>query len=132
MQDPPKAEQAQTNGGDTADSTPAACSVWDAFDKMQLCYTLIPQVKHYYRYGNFRDCTADREEFNFCLKMKMKSRPVAEKLIRERRDLKYQQKITERSSLDIWELRSSPPENFPPAPSTSSTSSTSSTPSSST
>ncbi|TPX70830.1 hypothetical protein SpCBS45565_g01485 [Spizellomyces sp. 'palustris'] len=91
------------------------CSVWAAFDKMQLCYTVLPQVKHYYRYGSWRDCSEAREEFNFCLRMKGKNRKEAERLIREREEAKYDKKINERPSRAVWELRTEPPPNFPPA-----------------
>ncbi|KAJ3158808.1 hypothetical protein HDU86_002491 [Geranomyces michiganensis] len=91
------------------------CSLWTAFDKMQLCYTAIPQIKHYYRYGTFRDCSAAREEFNFCLKTKGKGRAAAEKMIREREETRYETKVNERPSKGIWELRTEPPPNFPPA-----------------
>ncbi|KAJ3020452.1 hypothetical protein HKX48_000791 [Thoreauomyces humboldtii] len=91
------------------------CSVWAAFDQMQLCYTVIPQVKHYYRYGTFRDCSEARADFNFCLKMKTKNRLDAEREMQEREDAKYDKKINERPSRDIWELRTEPPHNFPPA-----------------
>ncbi|KAI8909018.1 hypothetical protein EDD86DRAFT_148120 [Gorgonomyces haynaldii] len=42
------------------------CSLWEAFDKLQLCYTIAPQMKHYYRFGAFKDCQELRDEFNFC------------------------------------------------------------------
>ena len=34
-----------------------------AFDKLQLCYTVFPQLKHYYRYGELRDCSKERKIF---------------------------------------------------------------------
>lgn len=42
-------------------------SVVEAFDKMQLCYTVFPQLKHYYRFGELRDCSKERKYFNDCL-----------------------------------------------------------------
>ena len=46
------------------------CSLWDAFDQMQLCYTLIPQIKNYYRFGEWKDCSRFKEKFMFCLSTK--------------------------------------------------------------
>ena len=46
------------------------CSVWEAFDQMQLCYTMVPQIKNYYRYGEWKDCSKFREKFYFCLSTK--------------------------------------------------------------
>ncbi|KAJ3133500.1 hypothetical protein HDU90_005820 [Geranomyces variabilis] len=81
---------------------------------MQLCYTAIPQVKHYYRYGTFRDCSAAREEFNLVLKQRAKAAPL-QRMIREREETRYDIKVHERPSKSVWELRTKPPPNFPPA-----------------
>ncbi|KAI8591910.1 hypothetical protein BDZ88DRAFT_449912 [Geranomyces variabilis] len=104
-----------SSSSSSSNNTRPTCSLWTAFDKMQLCYTAIPQVKHYYRYGTFRDCSAAREEFNFCLKTKGKGRAVAERMIREREETRYDIKVHERPSKSVWELRTEPPPNFPPA-----------------
>lgn len=49
------------------------CSLWKAFDDMQLCYTIAPQVKHYYRFGTLKDCKDLTDEFKFCWQTKRKS-----------------------------------------------------------
>ncbi|KAJ3296679.1 hypothetical protein HK104_001358 [Borealophlyctis nickersoniae] len=90
------------------------CSVWSAFDEMQLCFTVVPQVKHYYRYGTFRNCSEALENFKFCASMKGKPRAEAQRLIKEREEAKYDKKIHDRSSKAVWTLRSQPPPNFPP------------------
>ncbi|KAJ3182291.1 hypothetical protein HDU85_003334 [Gaertneriomyces sp. JEL0708] len=99
-------ENSPLGSSEQSDDEPKSysCSVWAAFDKMQLCYTVIPQVKHYYRYGTFRDCSEAREDFQFCLKMKRKSKGEAERLIREREESKYEKKVTERPSRSVWEV----------------------------
>ncbi|KAI8921966.1 hypothetical protein DFJ77DRAFT_444801 [Powellomyces hirtus] len=114
MSIPQRQRQAPINAGDD-EKKEYTCSVWSAFDKMQLCYTVIPQVKNYYRYGTFRDCSEARADFNFCLKMKGKNRVEAERMIKEREETRYDKKVNERPSRDIWELRTEPPRDFPPA-----------------
>ena len=55
------------------------CSFKQTFDRMQLCYcwfmrlyqdltfvVAIEQIKHYYRYGELRDCHRERDDFMFC------------------------------------------------------------------
>jgi hypothetical protein len=90
------------------------CSLMEAFDKMQLCYTLIPQVKNYYRYGEFKDCSTLRRDFNFCLSTKTKNKQEASEMIKQRNMKKNIDKFHFRSSAEVWELRQEPPPNFPP------------------
>ncbi|KAJ3326528.1 hypothetical protein HDU76_012837 [Blyttiomyces sp. JEL0837] len=89
-------------------------TVWAAFDKLQLCYTVIPQVKHYYRYGTLRDCTEARKDFTFAMSIKSKNRTEALRLVKEREEMKYHKKVAERPSIGVWELRTEPPPDFPP------------------
>ena len=49
------------------------CSLWEAFDKLQLCTTISPQMKNYYRYGELRDCRLEREDFSFCWNVRYKN-----------------------------------------------------------
>ncbi|KAI9088325.1 hypothetical protein DFS34DRAFT_609959 [Phlyctochytrium arcticum] len=90
------------------------CSMWTAFDKVQLCYTAIPQAKYYYRYGKLRDCSQIRSDFAFCFAMKTKSKAEANRLIAHREEELYDRKVEDRPSKAVWELRSQPPPNFPP------------------
>ena len=46
------------------------CSLLEAFDEMQLCYTMIPQIKNYYRYGEWKDCSRFKDKFYVCLSTK--------------------------------------------------------------
>ncbi|KAI8611972.1 hypothetical protein BC830DRAFT_1068192 [Chytriomyces sp. MP71] len=93
---------------------PELPSVWAAIDTLQLCYTAIPQAKHYYRYGTFRDCAPARKELAFALSLKAKSIEEATQLVKEREENKFKAKLTQRTSDGIWKLRTEPPPNFPP------------------
>ncbi|KAJ3281720.1 hypothetical protein HDU79_010534 [Rhizoclosmatium sp. JEL0117] len=77
-------------------------SVWRALDTLQLCYTVIPQMKHYYRYGTFRDCAQARRDLTFAMSLKSKSEEEAMAIVRERDETHYRTKITERSSIGVW------------------------------
>ncbi|KAJ3130906.1 hypothetical protein HK100_007209 [Physocladia obscura] len=89
-------------------------SLWTALDNVQLCYTVIPQMKHYYRYGTFRNCADARRELSFAFSLKGKSEEEQIEITRQREDAKFEKKITERSSSAVWTLRTEPPPNFPP------------------
>ncbi|KAI9347212.1 hypothetical protein BDR26DRAFT_834318, partial [Obelidium mucronatum] len=93
---------------------PELPSVWAAFDTFQLCYTVIPQMKSYYRYGTFRDCTQARKDLLFAMSLKAKDKQEALMIVRDREQSKYNAKITTRSSTNVWTLRTEPPPNFPP------------------
>ncbi|RKO83508.1 hypothetical protein BDK51DRAFT_18619, partial [Blyttiomyces helicus] len=81
-----------------------SCSVVQAFDDLQLCFTIGPQVKHLYRYGSFRNCGFLYDEFVFCSLMKSKSESEAQRLLRERREAQYENKIVERPSREVWKV----------------------------
>ncbi|KAI9027885.1 hypothetical protein DFJ74DRAFT_660776 [Hyaloraphidium curvatum] len=81
------------------------CSAWEAFDRMQLCYAILPQVRHFYRYGSRKDCSAAREEFSFCMSLKPLSQAEAEKRMAEREAMKQRKMTTERPSKSIWKIR---------------------------
>ncbi|KAI8835805.1 hypothetical protein BJ741DRAFT_549455 [Chytriomyces cf. hyalinus JEL632] len=89
-------------------------SVWAAMDTLQLCYTPIPQIKHYYRYGTLRDCSSARRELFFAMSLKSKSEEEAIQIARERQEERFRDKITKRTSDGVWTLRTEPPPNFPP------------------
>jgi Protein of unknown function (DUF3128) len=83
------------------------CSLLKAFDNLQLCFTVFPQAKHYYRYGEFKDCRIAREEFSFCLSTKTLSKQDALAKIAERNAEKSKKNKENRPSVEagIWELR---------------------------
>ncbi|KAI8823280.1 hypothetical protein BJ741DRAFT_541639 [Chytriomyces cf. hyalinus JEL632] len=51
----------------TPSEQPQIPSVWAAMDTLQLCYTPIPQIKHYYRYGTLRGCSSAHCELFFAM-----------------------------------------------------------------
>ncbi|TPX44934.1 hypothetical protein SeMB42_g04161 [Synchytrium endobioticum] len=90
------------------------CSAWAAMDALQLCFTPLPQLRHYYRYGAWKSCSAYRKEFVFCLQMKGKSHEDAQDLIKEYHEDKLKKKFQQRSSVGVWQIRDKPPADFPP------------------
>ncbi|KAL2915429.1 hypothetical protein HK105_205045 [Polyrhizophydium stewartii] len=93
---------------------PLTCSMWAAADNLQLCYTALPQLKNYYRYGKWKDCTPLREELFFCWSLRSMPAAAAQAAMRARAEAKDHAKFKQRPSLDVWELRTEPPPNFPP------------------
>ncbi|KAI8897636.1 hypothetical protein BC833DRAFT_526834 [Globomyces pollinis-pini] len=91
-----------------------SCSVMTAFDKLQLCYTISPQMTYYYRYGKIKDCSRLQSELTFCVSTKAMSRKDAHDAIVKRELENDLAKTTQRPSLDVWDLREKPLENFPP------------------
>ena len=66
---------------------------------------LIPQTRHYYRYGTFKDCSWTREEFMFCYNVrKKKDQQEARWLYKEYLDNKEYKKRYERESSDVWKV----------------------------
>ncbi|KAJ3361781.1 hypothetical protein GGF32_006956 [Allomyces javanicus] len=90
------------------------CSISDALSAVYTCYSFKYQALSYYRYGTKSDCTAKWEQFKFCLSVKPKPAEEAREMIRERRAVLEAEAKKKPSSLDVWELRDKPPENFPP------------------
>ncbi|RIA96249.1 hypothetical protein C1645_815700 [Glomus cerebriforme] len=90
------------------------CSLVQSFDQYVLCYTVGGQAVNYYRYGERKDCKSKWENFKFCLQLKSKPTDIRKELIIERESLKKEQRNREKSSLDVWEIRDKPPQNFPP------------------
>lgn len=99
----------------TADNIPVYdCSMWKAFDEVQLCYMAAAQARHYYRHGSFRDCSVAREKFMFCAGLAMKPKDVQEKMLDDKAREHYFNKIINRPSATVWKLRTEPPRDFPP------------------
>ncbi|KAJ3203520.1 hypothetical protein HDU82_006528 [Entophlyctis luteolus] len=92
-------------------------SLWTALDNLQLCYTVIPQIKHFYRYGTLRNCAGAREEVSFAFSLKGKTEEEKRRMVLERSESKFDNKIKQRSSSTVWTLRTEPPADFPPKPS---------------
>lgn len=80
------------------------CSVWDAFDQMQLCYTFLAQMKSYYRYGTTKDCTPHRKHLARCWSLRFKSKEEVRDIMMEYHREKQLRKTINRPSADIWEV----------------------------
>jgi hypothetical protein len=66
----------------------------------------IPQIRHYYRYGNLRDCVQEREEFAFCFSVAGLPADERKRRVQERLTLKEERKRRDRSTADrIWKVR---------------------------
>jgi hypothetical protein len=70
-----------------------------------------PQLKNYYIYGSFKDCQTLVEDFNFCFKTKSMTAEDAHvqfsltlREIIARESLRYNKKLRERPSLQVWEV----------------------------
>lgn len=84
-----------------------SCSVWEAFDEMQLCYTLSPQLKNYYRFGSFKDCSHLKQKFNACLNSKRMSNEDSQRVLQEvydREQERMQIHGKDRPTKDIWKV----------------------------
>ncbi|KAH6581758.1 hypothetical protein BASA60_002251 [Batrachochytrium salamandrivorans] len=92
-----------------------SCSIWSAFDKAQVCYTVLPQLKNYYRYGQWKDCSAAVKEMTFCMSLQTMSRKEKQLALKAHAQERHDVKFNQRPSKDIWEIRTEPPPNFPPA-----------------
>ncbi|KAI8918698.1 hypothetical protein BC831DRAFT_482892 [Entophlyctis helioformis] len=90
--------------GQPLEQEPLTCSAWDAFDKAQLCFTVGPQFKHFYRFGTWKDCSPLVSDFTFCWSLRNKSEADAQQLLRERAEKKLLGKTVQRPSIDIWEV----------------------------
>ncbi|KAJ9074747.1 hypothetical protein DSO57_1003401 [Entomophthora muscae] len=86
-----------------------------SLDEMMACKSFGAQVLNYYRYGERRECGLYWDKFKFCLSMStLKPEDKKKRIIKYEKELKKRQE-NQKSSLDIWELRTSPPVNFPPS-----------------
>ncbi|KAF9920780.1 hypothetical protein FBU30_009290 [Linnemannia zychae] len=86
--------------------------VSDAMNQLAACSSLGANIRNYYRYGTFKDCSARYDHLKFCLSLKTKSSQVAQVMI-QRRDAQIRaQKKRLPNSEDVWTVRSHPPEEL--------------------
>lgn len=82
-----------------------ACSIWHEFDQLQLCFTLSPQLKNYYKYGKWRSCGTEKARFMACINDKSLSKQDQIKSFSKRNIDNQIHKITNRSTKGvIWEV----------------------------
>ena len=65
----------------------------DEFDKMQICFTILPQARNYYRFGKFKDCKKERKSLLDCI---WKGKAVD--------DTEEPTLVKTRSSVVVWDL----------------------------
>ncbi|GFZ47153.1 hypothetical protein JCM24511_04896 [Saitozyma sp. JCM 24511] len=84
------------------------------FDEFMMCYALMPQLRNFYRHGEFRDCTWKFRDFKYCLSLKSESEEARRELWVKRKAEWWAKRRVGRSSEDVWDARKTPLENFPP------------------
>ncbi|EGF82117.1 hypothetical protein BATDEDRAFT_86853 [Batrachochytrium dendrobatidis JAM81] len=93
-----------------------SCSVLGLFNDAQICYTMLPQLKSYYRYGTWKDCSPQWKEFRLCVSLQATPKKEKQEILRAHAKLKKLEKFQQRSSLDVWKLREQPLPSFPIKP----------------
>ncbi|GAO46328.1 hypothetical protein SAICODRAFT_92289 [Saitoella complicata NRRL Y-17804] len=78
------------------------------FDDAFMCYTVTSQWKHYYRYGEQKDCNAKWDEFMWCSKTRMYSKEEQIQMNDERRRERLAKLRAARNSEEVWPLRRVP------------------------
>ncbi|CAG8504053.1 9580_t:CDS:2 [Ambispora gerdemannii] len=90
------------------------CSITQSFDAIMNCWSMGSQIRNRYRYGENKDCSEKWQDFKFCFRVKKEDEEGRKRLLQERQREKDAKKAKEKNSLDIWELREKPLENFLP------------------
>jgi hypothetical protein len=80
------------------------CSLLDSINKIQTCFTVIPQLKNYYRFGELRQCQWEIQEFRFCWKIKSLEKQERIEKVKEKREELYRDKVYKRASSSVWEI----------------------------
>lgn len=83
----------------------------DRFDYAFACQGFGGQFLHNYRYASLpRDCSEVWSEFWFCMRNKARSEEIQERMYRERRVQKDEERygVGKRSSEDVWAMRMMP------------------------
>ncbi|KAF9982751.1 hypothetical protein BGZ65_002543 [Modicella reniformis] len=84
----------------------------DALNGLISCSSLGSNIRNYYRYGTYRNCTDKYDHLKFCLSIKTKSSEVAQVMI-QRRDAELRaKKKNQPNSEDVWTARTHPPEEL--------------------
>ncbi|KAI9291485.1 hypothetical protein K502DRAFT_333150 [Neoconidiobolus thromboides FSU 785] len=84
------------------------------FDEVMRCNSFGQQMVHYYRYGSKKDCSLVWKRFKFGLTLTtLNQTEKIEKIKKFEKEL-WEEREGEVSSLDVWEKRKVPLENFPP------------------
>ncbi|KAG8997924.1 hypothetical protein FRB94_007356 [Tulasnella sp. JGI-2019a] len=89
-------------------------SCWKLFDTFFNCQIAVSQVKSLYRYGHRSECSQKWEDVKFCLSNKTLSEDERRAAWIQHRAEWWARRRVERSSEDVWDIRTRPLENYPP------------------
>ncbi|TYJ59088.1 hypothetical protein B9479_000077 [Cryptococcus floricola] len=95
----------------TYDEVPGCMRLLDEF---LMCYALVPQLRSFYRRGEMSDCTWKFQDFKYCMSLKSSDPEEKRQLWIKRRAEWWAQRRLNRSSEDVWDLRTERLDNFPP------------------
>ncbi|OBZ72982.1 hypothetical protein A0H81_06733 [Grifola frondosa] len=84
------------------------------FDDFLACNILGSQLRSLYRFGHMATCSGKLDDFKFCMSIKsMHPEEKRDVWIRRRAEW-WAQRRREKSSEDVWDIRTEPLTNFPP------------------
>ncbi|KAG0234279.1 hypothetical protein BGW42_006784 [Actinomortierella wolfii] len=86
--------------------------VGDALNHLFACSSLGSNIRNYYRYGSFRDCSDKYDHLKFCMSLKTKTHQVAQIMIQKREAELRATKAAQPNSEDVWSVRPAPPEDL--------------------
>ncbi|KAF9166573.1 hypothetical protein DFQ26_007494 [Actinomortierella ambigua] len=86
--------------------------VSDAINELFACSSLGSNIRNYYRYGTFRNCTDKYEKVKFCMSLKTNTDQVAQIMIQKREAELRAAKAAQPNSEDVWTVRPGPPEDL--------------------
>ncbi|KDQ53622.1 hypothetical protein JAAARDRAFT_161752 [Jaapia argillacea MUCL 33604] len=96
----------------TPEEVPGCMKLLDDF---LLCHVMGNQLKSMYRYGQMSVCSPKLEEFKYCMTIKsLHPEERRNAWIRHRAEWWASRRLA-KSSEDVWELRTEPLKNWPPA-----------------
>ncbi|ORY24209.1 hypothetical protein BCR39DRAFT_547539 [Naematelia encephala] len=87
---------------------------WSMLDDFMRAYALVPQLRSFYRYGRSSDSLWRWSDFKYCLSLKSETEEKRRELWIKRKAEWWAKRRVEGSSEDVWEIRQTPLENFPP------------------
>ncbi|OSX62715.1 hypothetical protein POSPLADRAFT_1140715 [Postia placenta MAD-698-R-SB12] len=85
------------------------------FDDFLACNIMGVQLKSLYRYGHMSVCDHKLDDFKFCMSIKNMHPEEKRDAWIHRRAEWWARRRLERSSEDVWDIRTEPLKDFPPA-----------------
>jgi hypothetical protein len=76
-----------------------------SFDPRAHILALVPQLRSFYRRGDFHDCTWKFRDFKYCLSLKSEAEERRVELWTKRRAEWWANRRFEGSSEDVWDVR---------------------------